>query len=157
MAEFKPITSGEGQYFYKHRSPGMFLVEFMGIEDAPSTTNPKGETVERVAWNFKLYTLKGEPVIDNEFEDEDGNVVPQQAVVGRVTTTATGKKSNFEAFIQALLGRAINREAGQEDDPSTLIAEAVGAKAIANFRIDGTWQDGSPKAILSSIDTYVEN
>lgn len=156
MAEFKPISSGDGKYFYKPTQGGLFLVEFVGIEDAPSTTNPKGETVERVAWNFKLFTIQGEPVIDNNFEDEDGNVVPQQAVVGRVTTTATGRKSNFEAFIKALLGRDVNREAGQEDDPADLIAEAVGQKAIANFVVDGTWNDGSPKAFLRSIDQYTE-
>ena len=153
---FRGSGDGEGGAFF-HPVPGMMVGKLINIEESGVSFKDKnGKDVPQMRWNFRLKDMAGNLLFyvnEGEGAATTSKLVPEgtpdalEAIGDRLTSEATGKGSNFRAYMAALLNRPIEG-ALTADDVAALVAEAEGKEAYLTFAYN---QADPPRVAISGL------
>lgn len=154
---FRTSGDGEGSGDFFRPTPGMMVGALLSIEDSGVTfTDKNGKPSPQMRWNFRLKDMAGTALFyvnEGEGTATISKLVPGgtpnciEAVGDKLTSEATGKGSNFRAFMAALLNRPIEG-ALSEADVAALVAEAIGKEVYLTFAYN---QADPPRVAISGL------
>jgi hypothetical protein len=155
---------GSGGHFFKAPN-GMFMGEFKGISDGPVFERTDEKTGAKspnpqLRWHFALTDLNGNPVLDPEAEDAQGNKIPggAQAVAEGLTSEATGVgrngvKAKARQWLEVMCPLSPTQPGNFDEtaEPGDEVARCYGAKVLLMFGNDTTGKPGKLLQVNSPI------
>ena len=154
---FRTSGDGESSGDFFRPIPGMMVGALLNIEESGVVFKDKnGKDVPQMRWNFRLKDMAGTELFyvnEGEGAATVSKLVPSTtpdcvpAVADRLTSEATGKGSNFRAYMAALLNRPIEGALNTED-VAALVTEAIGKEAYLTFSYN---QAEPPRVAISGL------